>query len=62
MEFWDCDHNRYVLAIAILSSLYTGFQVLRQIQELSTGKESFSRQKLALIGFIGDQVGHFPLT
>ncbi|XP_004249059.1 CASP-like protein 4B1 [Solanum lycopersicum] len=55
-DFDKYEEYRYVLAIAILSSLYTGFQVLRQIQELSTGKESFSRQKLALIGFIGDQV------
>ncbi|TMW89640.1 hypothetical protein EJD97_016860 [Solanum chilense] len=55
-DFDKYEEYRYVLAIAILSSLYTGFQVLRQIQELSTGKESFSRQRLALIGFIGDQV------
>ncbi|KAM3287724.1 CASP-like protein 4B1 isoform X1 [Capsicum chacoense] len=50
------EEYRYVLAIAILSTLYTGLQVLRQIHELSTGKESFSRQRLALVGFIGDQV------
>ncbi|KAH0680854.1 hypothetical protein KY290_023049 [Solanum tuberosum] len=55
-DFDKYEEYRYVLAIAILSSIYTGFQVLRQIQELSTGKESFSRQRLALIGFVGDQV------
>ncbi|MCD7470218.1 hypothetical protein HAX54_009932 [Datura stramonium] len=55
-DFDRYEEYRYVLAIAILSSLYTGLQVLRQIHELSTGKESFSRPRLALVGFFGDQV------
>ncbi|XP_009800838.1 CASP-like protein 4B1 [Nicotiana tabacum] len=55
-DFDRYEEYRYVLAIAILSTLYTGLQVLRQIHELSTGKESFSRQKLALLSFISDQV------
>ncbi|KAJ8533788.1 hypothetical protein K7X08_007112 [Anisodus acutangulus] len=46
----------YVLAIAILSTLYTGLQFLRHIHQLSTGKESFSRQRLALVSFFGEQV------
>ncbi|KAI3677691.1 hypothetical protein L6452_36957 [Arctium lappa] len=49
---------RYELAIAILSSIYTGFQVWRQYRLISTGKEllSFSDQNLALIDFVGDQI------
>lgn len=53
-------HYRYVLAIAILSSLYTGLQILRQIHELSTGREIISRKNLLIVDFIGDQVGEFP--
>ncbi|KAL0310037.1 UNVERIFIED_CONTAM: CASP-like protein 4B1 [Sesamum radiatum] len=46
----------YVLAIAILATLYAGLQALRQIHELSTGREMFSRQNLALVDFFGDQI------
>lgn len=60
-DFDKYEEYRYVLAIAILSTLYTGLQVLRQIHELSTGKVSFSQQTLALVGFAGDQVGDFSL-
>ncbi|CAN4126236.1 unnamed protein product [Withania somnifera] len=55
-DFDKYEEYRYVLAIAILSTLYTGLQVLRQIHELSTGKESFSQQRVAFVGFVGDQV------
>ncbi|KAL0450955.1 UNVERIFIED_CONTAM: CASP-like protein 4B4 [Sesamum latifolium] len=46
----------YVLAIAILATLYAGLQALRQFHELSTGREMFSRQNLALVDFFGDQI------
>ncbi|KAK4396064.1 CASP-like protein 4B1 [Sesamum angolense] len=46
----------YVLAIAILATLYAGLQALRQIHELSTDREMFSRQNLALVDFFGDQI------
>ncbi|OIS98125.1 PREDICTED: CASP-like protein 4B1 [Nicotiana attenuata] len=55
-DFDRYEEYRYVLAVAILCTLYTGLQFLRQIHELSTGKESFSQQKLALLSFISDQV------
>lgn len=55
----NVDKCRYVLAIAILSTLYTGLQVVRQVHELSTSKEAFSRQNLALLEFFGDQVCDF---
>lgn len=48
---------RYVLAIAILSTLYAGAQALRQVQEMSTGKQFFPARTLALVDFFGDQVG-----
>lgn len=58
MYLWGVFGPRYVLAIAILSSLYTGLQVFRQVHELSTGKEVFSsRQNAAMLDFFGDQVG-----
>ncbi|OIT01282.1 PREDICTED: CASP-like protein 4B1 [Nicotiana attenuata] len=55
-DFDRYEEYRYVLAIAILSTLYTGLQVMRQVHELSTSKEAFSRQNLALLEFFGDQL------
>lgn len=47
---------RYVLAIAILSTLYTGFQTWKQIHEIYTSREIISRRNAAMIDFVGDQV------
>ncbi|XP_059668095.1 CASP-like protein 4B1 [Cornus florida] len=55
-DFDKYEEYRYVLAIAILSSLYTGAQSFRQIHELWTAKESFSRRNMALVDFFGDQI------
>lgn len=55
-DFARYEEYRYVLAIAILSTLYTGLLVLRQVHQLSTSKEIFSRQNLALLEFFGDQL------
>ncbi|CAN4106168.1 unnamed protein product [Withania somnifera] len=55
-DFDRYEEYRYVLAIAILSTLYTGLLLLRQVYELSTNKEIFSWQNLALLEFIGDQL------
>ncbi|XP_022890849.1 CASP-like protein 4B1 [Olea europaea var. sylvestris] len=55
-EFDQYEEYRYVLAIAILSSLYTGLQILRQIHELSTGREIISRKNLLIVDFFGDQI------
>ncbi|KAA0044207.1 CASP-like protein 4B1 [Cucumis melo var. makuwa] len=54
-DFDKYEEFRYVLAIEILSTLYTGAQVLRQFHELSTGKSVFLPQKSVFIDFIGDQ-------
>jgi len=49
---------RYLLAVAILSSLYSGVQVFRQVHELSTGKNMIQPRTAGLIDFVGDQVWH----
>ncbi|XP_038903895.1 CASP-like protein 4B1 [Benincasa hispida] len=54
-DFDKYEEFRYLLAVAFLSTLYTGAQVLRQVHELSTGKSVFLPQKAAFIDFIGDQ-------
>ncbi|CAK9150450.1 unnamed protein product [Ilex paraguariensis] len=55
-DFDKYEEYRYVLAIAILSSLYTGLQAIRQVYELWTGRQSFPRRNLALLDFFGDQI------
>jgi len=52
----DLENDRYLLAIAILSSLYTGGQAFRQIRELSTAKQMLKPKMAAIIDFVGDQV------
>nr|XP_043619322.1 CASP-like protein 4B1 isoform X2 [Erigeron canadensis] len=54
-NFDEYEEYRYVLAIAILATLYTGLQSWRQIHEMSTGKQVMSRKNMALIDFFGDQ-------
>lgn len=53
---WILENCRYLLAIAILSSLYSGVQVFRQVHELSTGKQLIKPRLAAMIDFFGDQV------
>ncbi|KAG5092399.1 hypothetical protein JHK82_051177 [Glycine max] len=55
-EFDKYEEYRYLLAIAILSSLYTGAQAFRQIQELSTAKQLLQPRMAAMIDFFGDQI------
>ncbi|MCE5166516.1 hypothetical protein HAX54_021081 [Datura stramonium] len=55
-DFSRYEEYRYVLAIAILSTLYTGLLVLRKVHELSTSKEILSLRNLALLEFFGDQL------
>ncbi|KAK2414809.1 CASP protein 4B1 [Trifolium repens] len=55
-DFDKYEEYRYLLAIAILSSLYTGAQAFRQIQELSTGKQLIKPSVAAIIDFFGDQI------
>lgn len=55
-DFDKYEEFRYVLAIAILSTLYTLGQVLRHVHELSTGRQMMQKRTSALIDFFGDQI------
>ncbi|XP_020234991.1 CASP-like protein 4B1 [Cajanus cajan] len=55
-EFDKYEEYRYLLAIAILSCLYTGAQAFRQIQELSTAKQFLQPRMAAMVDFFGDQI------
>ncbi|KAK7294784.1 hypothetical protein RJT34_17680 [Clitoria ternatea] len=54
-EFDKYEEYRYLLAIAILSSLYTGGQTFRQVREFSTGKQLLKPRMAAMVDFFGDQ-------
>jgi hypothetical protein len=60
-KFDRFEEYRYVLAIAILSTLYTGLQAIRQVHELSTGKYFITRSTSAIIDFFGDQITAYLL-
>ncbi|XP_041027088.1 CASP-like protein 4B1 [Juglans microcarpa x Juglans regia] len=47
---------RYVLAVAILSTLYAGGQTLRQVHELRTRKTLLQQRTSAFLNFFGDQI------
>ncbi|XP_062094939.1 CASP-like protein 4B1 [Humulus lupulus] len=55
------EEYRYVLAISILSTLYTGAQALIKVQELSTGKFMFQQSTSSLFDFCGDQIAAYLL-
>ncbi|OIW01360.1 hypothetical protein TanjilG_12900 [Lupinus angustifolius] len=55
-EFDHYEEYRYLLGIAILSTLYTAVQVFLQVQELSTGKQFIKPRTGSIIEFVGDQV------
>ncbi|XP_041028101.1 CASP-like protein 4B1 [Juglans microcarpa x Juglans regia] len=55
-QFDKYEEYRYVLAIAILSTLYAGGQALRQVHELWTGNRLFQDRHSALLDFFGDQI------
>ncbi|KAK2378792.1 CASP protein 4B1 [Trifolium repens] len=55
-NFDNYQEYRYLIAVSIFTSLYTGGQVYRQIHELSTGNDVFRPTMAAVIDFLGDQV------
>ncbi|KAC2623121.1 hypothetical protein FH972_027184 [Carpinus fangiana] len=55
-DFTQLEAYRYELAIAILSTVYTGGKALRQVLELWTGKRWFQRRTSALLDFFGDKI------
>ncbi|KAL8120277.1 hypothetical protein AgCh_017438 [Apium graveolens] len=54
-NFLDFEEYRYLVAIAILSTLYTGGHVFLQLHESLTNKQMFSLWNLAFFNFVGDQ-------
>ncbi|KAI6675263.1 hypothetical protein NL676_003169 [Syzygium grande] len=58
-DFHKYEEYRYLLAIAVLSSLYTGIQAVRHIHQISTGNQFLQQRTSALIDFCGDQVLDF---
>ncbi|XP_015897666.3 CASP-like protein 4B1 [Ziziphus jujuba] len=60
-KFDRFEEYRYVLAIAILSTLYTGLQALRQVHELSTARYYIQRSTSNMIDFFGDQITAYLL-
>ncbi|KAL5550705.1 hypothetical protein UlMin_000881 [Ulmus minor] len=60
-NFDNYEEYRYVLAIAILTTLYSGGQALLQVHEISTGKYLFQRRTAALYDFVGDQIAAYLL-
>ncbi|RVW63804.1 CASP-like protein 4B1 [Vitis vinifera] len=62
-NFDKYEEFRYTLGIAILSTLYTGGQVLRQVHELYTGNLMFSRWSTSLFDFYrGSASAAVPMT
>ncbi|KDP22814.1 hypothetical protein JCGZ_00401 [Jatropha curcas] len=61
-NFDKYEEYRYLLAIAILSTLYTGAQVLRHVHELSTGKLLLEGRNSAIVEFFGDQIASYLLV
>ncbi|XP_021765960.1 CASP-like protein 4B1 [Chenopodium quinoa] len=55
-DFGNYEEFRYLLAIAILSTLYTGLQCFRHVNELSRAKEFVDPKTAAMIDFVGDQI------
>ncbi|XP_057808231.1 CASP-like protein 4B4 [Salvia miltiorrhiza] len=60
-DFDHYDEYRYVVAVAILSTLYAGLQSWRQIHKLRTSKNLFSWRNLAAVDYGGDQIGAYML-
>ncbi|PQQ12323.1 CASP-like protein 4B1 [Prunus yedoensis var. nudiflora] len=55
-DFNQYEEYSYVLAIAILSMLYSGMQAARHVHQLYTGREVVQRRTSASADFIGDQI------
>lgn len=56
LNFNDYPEYRYLLAAAILSTLYTGWKATRQAYELWARKNLFQKRISAFLDFFGDQI------
>ncbi|KAF6174088.1 hypothetical protein GIB67_020270 [Kingdonia uniflora] len=55
-NFDKYEEYRYLLCIALLATIYTAAQVIRQMHQFSSGKAMFSQHTSSLVDFFGDQV------
>ncbi|GAA0145907.1 hypothetical protein LIER_05984 [Lithospermum erythrorhizon] len=55
-NFDNYEELRYVLAIAIISTIYTGCQAFLTFNEFTSGKEYISQHYKTRLDFIGDQL------
>ncbi|KAK8561586.1 hypothetical protein V6N13_149249 [Hibiscus sabdariffa] len=55
-NFDNYEEYRYLLAIAILSTLYTGVQELRHVNALWNANQILDQRVSAMVDFVGDQV------
>ncbi|KAK8613251.1 hypothetical protein V6N13_101018 [Hibiscus sabdariffa] len=55
-NFDNYEEYRYLLAIAILSTLYTGVQASRHVNALRNAKQMVDQRISAMVDFVGDQV------
>ncbi|XP_039047693.1 CASP-like protein 4B1 [Hibiscus syriacus] len=55
-NFDNYEEYRYLLAIAILSTLYTGVQALRHVNALWNAMQILDQRISAMVDFVGDQV------
>ncbi|GMI79856.1 hypothetical protein HRI_001654900 [Hibiscus trionum] len=55
-KFDNYEEYRYLLAIAILSTLYTGVQASRHVNALWNAKQILDQRISAMVDFVGDQV------
>ncbi|KAL8102126.1 CASP-like protein 4B1 [Apium graveolens] len=55
-NFTKYEEYSYLLAIAVISAIYTGGQVYLQVHEILTGVQTFSRKNMVFFNFIGDQI------
>ncbi|MBA0630798.1 hypothetical protein Godav_002859 [Gossypium davidsonii] len=60
-NFDNYEEYRYLLAIAILSTLYTGIQALIHVNALWNVKQILNQRISAMVDFVGDQVMSYLL-
>ncbi|GMJ03274.1 CASP-like protein 4B1 [Hibiscus trionum] len=60
-NFDNYEEYRYLLAIAILSTLYTGVQALRHVNALWNANQILDQRISAMVDFVGDQVVSYLL-
>uniref|UniRef100_A0A9I9EHC5 CASP-like protein n=1 Tax=Cucumis melo TaxID=3656 RepID=A0A9I9EHC5_CUCME len=55
-NFEDFEEYSYLLAIAIISVVYTAYQGIREVIQFVTKKDTFPQPAFVIIDFVADQV------